>query len=736
MNHARTTLAALAALSILGHAALAQCPPAPPPPPGGGGAGGSDVGGGGSPPGDGPNAPSPGAPSPGAPAPPAPGSPPSGSPPPADSPPSIPDARPAPNAPRSRGPAGPASPGGAPAASPTPSSGRPSGPASAVALGEDLLHWRHWWFLESAAYLDLRAHIQGPAAADGRSIVLSAPRAPGRRIVAAEVVPRLVALATTHRDDDVRASALLALGRVGDAGLALAPGTALDPAVVGALRSQLPARQHAVAEAAALGLGLLAEPALIDDLVQLARNTADGQLLVGRSSVPTRLRCFAAYGLALAAERSAAPEVRQRIALELVEALSADDPRVDELDVAFLSALGLCPLPERPVLPPAALRARPGIAAALSRTAQLEFLAAWVAPTRADGRKSDLVRAHACVAAARLATDAGTALRARTVATLARLAGDRSEGLDLRAAAALALGEAATLGDHPVDRAARRQLLELAADGQPLERRMALIGAARAGSRPGAGEDTLAGHAEVRRALRGELQRGHSFDRPWIALALGVQGEALHRVGAPSGEGAFEVLRTTSIERRGADDTGALALALALSARGTPLAAQASERVLDSVARTGDPDTLGHLFLAGALLGCDSLRPTLRSEVRGSVAQPVRFWSAAVALALLGEPVSAQLVPALQGARSSAAQVAIAAAIGHSTGSEAVLPLLSLIDEPRLPSATVAAAVDALGALCDLERLPWRHSLASGLPYFALTPTLVSGGVGVLELPW
>jgi hypothetical protein len=685
-----------------------QCPPAPPPPPGCGGA--AESGG-----------PSPGSPDAGSPARPAPG---------ATTP--APD----PSAPAGDGPASPGAGGGSAPGDPSTGPLSPAGRSvSAPELeSSDLLHWRHWWFLESARYLDLRARIQGPPTADGRSVVQSAPRAPSRRVVATEVVPRLIALADTHRADDVVASALLALGRLADVDAVGA--SALDPAAVVSLRKGLGAKHHTVAESAALGLGLLGDAELVEDLVHLVRADADGQRLVGGARVSTRLRSFAAYGLALAAQRIEDPAVRQVIALELAELLEQRSSGVDELEVALLSAFGLCPLPERPVLPIEALRERAGIDAALSRASQVAFLTRWVTPTRAYGKASDLVRCHAAVALARLAEGSETELRLRTVAALAALAGDRAEGLDLRAAAALALGNVVCAGDDPTDRAARRQLVELVRAGQPLERRMASIAAARAASRPGGGDEPLAGRAEVRRALVSELVRGHSGDRPWIALALGVMDEALHAAGVAADDATFDALSAVAAKRRGADDSAALALALALSARDTVHEDAAAERVAASVDTVSDPDARGHLFVAAALLHHEELRPVLRAEVRESVAEPVRLWSAAVSLALLGEHVSRGLVPMLEAARSSATQVALASAIGHAAGSDAVEPLLALLDDAQATSATKAATIDALGALCDLERLPWRHALASGLPYFAMTPSLVSGDVGLLELPW
>jgi len=569
-------------------------------------------------------------------------------------------------------------------------------------------------------------------------VATSAPRAPSRRAVALEVVPRLIELARSHRDDDVVASALLALGRLADAGLEtdIDPATPSLAAAAEILASRLAAQNSAVAESAALALGLLGEPELAASLVHLVRDDADGRQLVGGGRVATRLRCFAAFGLGLAAQRIDDPEVRQWLALELAETLAEPASRQDELEVALLTAFGLCELPERPLVPRADLRQRAGVERVLSRSTQLRFLDAWVRPTRADGRRSTVVRAHALTAAARLADDCADPLRTATSTQLSDIAENRAESIDVRAAAALALGSTTRGGSHPIDRASRRTLLELVRQGQPIERRMALIGVAQAASQAGAGDDSFEGHSEVRRTLASELARGHSHDRPWIALALGALDEGLHAAGVDAGGTTFDVLQETALKRRGADDTAALALAMALSSRGTKFAAKAGERLERAVETTDDPDARGHLFLAAGLLEHYGLRPVLRKEVREQSAQPVRLWSAAVGLALLGDPVSRELVPRLQEARSSGTQIALAAAIGHTTGAEALAPLVALLDDPQATSATKAAAVDALGALCDLERLPWRHALAHGLPYFVLTSAFVGGGTGVLELPW
>ena len=41
-----------------------------------------------------------------------------------------------------------------------------------------------------------------------------------------------------------------------------------------------------------------------------------------------------------------------------------------------------------------------------------------------------------------------------------------------------------------------------------------------------------------------------------------------------------------------------------------------------------------------------------------------------------------------------------------------------------------------LGAICDLDRMPWRDPISHALPYFAVTPTLNGSGSGILERPW
>ncbi|MEZ6016050.1 MAG: HEAT repeat domain-containing protein [Planctomycetota bacterium] len=647
-------------------------------------------------------------------------------------------------------------------------------PGGSQGQGPDLYDWSHWWGLERDAYLELRHRVQSVEAVEaGFSRVRGGRGAPSDVTIETQVIPRLLKLVEEERDDDVVTGALIALGRldaprVKDAGPAelgqpSEPSgwpAALVERIHAAMKAHLRAPSQAVAETAALALGLRGEAVDIDVLVALLADEAEGRALVGQA-VPTRTRAFAAFGLGLAGERLAVETrsgalARQRIALALFESIEGSGAASGrgsthhatlDVPVAALIGLGLCPMPLAPVFPDERVRAHPAAVHVLSLGAQLAYFDTWLTPPRGRANeRPERARAHALVAAARLAVTAPAARRAQVIARLREISEDRAEPQEARAAAAIALGELVHSGDG--DRDARAALARQAQRGKTLERRFALIAFARAAGRPGplasgdgagAAEDalaaTLAGADAAQRQLLAELLRGRSGDRTWIALALGVLDEALVSAGLPTPPASTRALADLTAQERNASEVGAFATALALAARGSRHAGGTGEVFASVLARIDDPVARGQVLIAAGIAGYGVDEPALRASLHDVRYQPGLLWSTAVTLGLVGDrEAQAALIDLLEKARSSASRGALASALGHVGDQRAVAPLMALLDDASQPSATRAFAAVALGVVCDHDPLPWRQPIARALPYFAMTATLTGGGDGVLDV--
>lgn len=650
-----------------------------------------------------------------------------------------------PGVPGNGAPGGPASPG-TPGAGPVPlgipgpstpgpdAPGAPSIPGVATSLGsfaQNDLHWSHWWYLESARYMDIRAHIQGPPAADGRSVLMSSPLAPSRNLVTAKVTPVLLKIAAESEKDDMVAAALLALGRVVEAD---SPVAARARAVI---EARISAPNVAVADSAILALGLLGQPEASAALADILRVTPAGKRLVDSESMPLRKRAFAAHALGLAAVRTEDVLERQRIALELVASLEEDSHAANDVPVAALSSLGLVNLPSRLQVPAEDLRERKGLEHVLSNRGLTRFLAGWaLSSQRGRTRLSTVIRAHACVALARAAADTDEALRASVVERLTALGGHPKAHVQVRTAANIGLGEVARAGNAPCDRGARRHLLDAVDRGQPLEARFARIAVATAASRPGAGDDAFSGTDEVRSTLTGDLARSSSGEMAWSALALGILEERSRIAGRDNDGSVVRALNTLAMRRRSDNDSAALGIGLALAARDTERASSAGERLVMELNDTSTPEMRGFLAVALGLIEHRAAVPTLEAELTKARSQPLLTWSTAVGLGLMGEAVSTGMVQHLERSSSTSERIALSAALGQTGTTHAVDPLLELAETRLRPSIVRASAIDALGAICDLDRLPWRDPIAHSLPYFASTQSLTTAGLGLLERPW
>jgi hypothetical protein len=289
-------------------------------------------------------------------------------------------------------------------------------------------------------------------------------------------------------------------------------------------------------------------------------------------------------------------------------------------------------------------------------------------------------------------------------------------------------------GKDPLDGRIRRALARVSQHvSEPQARAFALIAAAEVGARFGA-ELPGQGIDETREFLVRELVWGKDALRPWAALACGLLAWHLQEAGVahPALESLERALRGTLADERSPEPLGAVALAagLARSLGSAPRLEKLLERELQDDAR-------GHVAVALALLGRREAIDPLRQVVERSKYRPELLRQCAIALGILGDKdVVPLLGRMLANARSTAAQGAIANALGFIGDRRAVEPLLALLSDRLATEKARAFAAVALGNVADRLQLPWNSPIALDLNYRAATATLTDPltGTGILDI--
>lgn len=668
-------------------------------------------------------------------------------------PPDVPPGRPVPpntGPGDTRGPASPGRPGpgsGGPQVGPGTGGGAnpgPSGPTTPLpGGGEDLAGWHLWWEINQRSFLDLKLAIWSQGTVTGgddfflghgqRS--LPGSLRPDPQVLARTALPALLARIERETQPEVLSGLLMALAKMGE----LPPpadGRGAEAVLVGFLDS--PNQQ--IAETAALALGVLGRRSSLPRLAALLSGEgAAGSRAPSTRSPSTRssarTRAFAAYGLGLAAAASDLPDARRYAVQRLTRAFELGDSAGSDVGVACAYALALIELEPNPEhlaprsepLPPAASR---------------EALVRWTLAQLADRRLRNDLRAHLPrTAAALVDPDGGRAalddpLRAEVIEALcATLEASRRSDPELRQGAILALGRVAHAGPEGPDPRARALLVAMAREGDGISRGLALMALAQVGSRPGPpGPGAMTGAAEVQGLLLEILTRGRSRERPFAALALGVQGHYLLGRGLPLADSTGAALRAALEDERSPLDVGAYALAVGL--RRDPAAAPL---VAAKLVRTADSRARGHLALALGLIGERSYAALLQRELEGEVYRPESSGRMAMGLALLGDkdlvPV---LVERMRTTTSSSMRAVHAWTLGFVGDGRAVAPILELLEDAGTPVLQRGIAALALGFAVEPRERPWNTALARDAHYPRAPSTLTGApsgeGGGVLDI--
>ncbi len=571
--------------------------------------------------------------------------------------------------------------------------------------------WQLWWHLHRDAFL--------PARARGRLAVItplpngvhaSAPTAwegARRAAVETQALPFLLALLdpATRQPDDVRASACIALGKIGR-----------DDAVANVLLKHLenPKAPEIVRESAALGLGFLRRT---DPKLRLKTRSLDvirARLLkvfdqyVGgvKSRVPVRTRAFAMFAIALLGDQpfQADPLIKDgRLLSKLLwERLGVPYPD-RQLHIALLTALGRQP---RAGIPD-------GIHAALKQI---------VAGKKTHGHSWDLLkRAHAVTAVGRLGGSRGQAF-------LLRLNMSAREPLLVRMAAELAITDRAS----QLAAAERSAALRVLARTFLQEQELLSVGLANIALGRLVGADLAAGSLRSLTTDKADallLQRTEQapwYMRGWAAIGLALAA----REGDPTNEavGAFRTKAAAAIQRLLVDAKtqasvrGAASVALGL------LGMKRCVPALLAVARRSgeNAEMRAHAALALGQIG-DTTRgvvEALSDLAAGSGPDQVRG-HAALALSLLGErSVSGRLIESLESDASTRRLSASARALGRLGDLGAVAPLIKLAGRSDAKPLVRAMAIVSLGRLLESEPRPSLLRLTLGSCYPARSHAL------------
>lgn len=662
--------------------------------------------------------------------------------------------------PPGNGPMGPLPLGPPPSIGPAPAAA-PLGPIVGPPLTSyDRLSWETWWRVQQDRFLDVRErvrrrHVMGTV---GLSAIARQDLPPSDHQIETEVVPALVETLNEARSDKLILSSLVALARIGTVSTVGTAGVSIA-AREAAIVQHLKARSQDVSETAALALGILGSPGAYAGLRELLDNTDKGAALVKRGRVPERTRSFAAYGLGLMGHASSTEVgLRQRIALTLLDLLARAPgkmgaahmgPAQTDVLAATTLALGQCRLPARPTMPPADLARHPLAEAVMSSSGMARFLTKRLGPrkgAREASTRSTTERAYGLTALATHASSTEGRLREDVLDLLRREAMNRRRSTEVRSAAVLAIGELASSAGSIADRQALSFLGKLMTFGQPLERRLGSLALAQASASAGPGDDPLEAAGPAARELHKMYLRGGSQERPWGALAAGVQAFHLNKaagggIASPLSARAVqqraELLKVLSKERSAAS-IGAFGLGVALThAHASEVERAEAGKILSAAyGRTHEPMARGHLAIGLGLLEHKPASDAILKDLGQSLANPAFVWHAAVALGLMGDDrLTPALIDAMLEARAHGTRAAAAVALGTVGDQRAVTPLLQIMGDKSHPTASRSMAIVGLGILCEGTELPWRTPLSNALPYPALTETLGGSGNALFDMP-
>ena len=576
-------------------------------------------------------------------------------------PPTTPGDKPPPPPPAPRPPHDPGSPDGGPITPPDrptekpPPTKRPTTrkPVRSRRTSAEDQSWRTWWELNREHLVGFRNLLRGKA------VLTHGAGGDPLEARRKEISDALLRVAQSREDRLLRASALLALGRLGNERVA--------PLFLNLLRDR---RQPAdVHEAAALGLGMLGT--LADGEIRSSVREHIGYFMDRRDLLGRRAHLF----IVIAAGMRARDD--NRLVLRLAKRV-VEGARGGEEAVALAFSCGL----------------------AGDRLLAPELIQAVQHGKFAGKRLGDVGRSHAVQAVGRLED----ATAARLLMSVLR---SRSARTDSRRAAVLSLGRMlrrGALGRDLERRAGKALMRAFHSKRDAILRGFAAVAAG--GARRPTGI-----HAFYAAIDHG----GNTGVKAFSSLALGL---AAQRVNPDQRRRIQAFLSTELSKTREQSLASALSLALGLSG-----AEESVDMLLDRVEskRTGVA-ARGAAAQAVGLIGKDTPRAARVLNVLLAEGPPQLLGDAALALGMLGRRSTAiTLARKLNTTKSTMHQGRIMLALGHLGSSTAVDPLIEILADRHERTAVREFAAVALGLLGNARKEDLLFGIDADFNYFALT---------------
>lgn len=626
----------------------------------------------------------------------------------------------------SAGPA-PASTGGAgppvastpsPGSPSTPNSGTPSAPSTPGTLDTSgLTSWSYWWYFNREGLLDLRRRFADSKQITGNITSAPQPTRPSDAALTGTVLPSLLKLTSDLNQDNVRLSAGIALGRIGNP---------LSSDIQEALTNLMTERDPGLRENAALALGIQGEP---DSIVALGTVLGGGKAahkLLGYKP-NSRMRAFAAYGLASLIRRAANDDIA-RVALAPIWLRFQDDSEGRDMRVALLTAMGMATIDFGTEVTEVPRGKHPVPRYRRDLISQLWQLY--------EDEADVYLRGHFPIALARLLQDAPNDLRSESIERLITRLDGRLKSLELHGIIT-SLGIIGQAWGQPADIHLRKTLYAQATTQKDQHgRHLALMALSEvvANSGPAAPPPPVIQECEA--FLIERLAKGAKNDRVWVAMAAGSLGARLKAPGkgrhtSNLGEPLLAELRKIIKAAGSPDLLSASALALGLSEDLT-----SADQLVTLLGKSRNKGVQGYVALSLGLIGHTASYPELAVLIDQVRYDPVSLEHTAMGLALLDRGRATELLRSrLATAATGIIAAPLASALGRVSDGSSILHLAQLTKDKSATLATRENAGVALGLISDRDNISWRHYLAADVNYMAWTPTLFdSAGSGVLNI--
>lgn len=604
--------------------------------------------------------------------------------------------------------------------------GPPSGPLAwsmplPEYVEENQAQWMHWWEFQRAVFLSAPRSDWWYADGEGdctwflvtadQTAAADVPIGPSQKLIQSKVVPALLKVLASDSDPKLTNRTLIALAQIGE----------LRVDSHGTWDDIFPFLQHgdpSISETAALALGLVGRTTHLEPLLLLASGGSQAQGLLGRNSVPSRIRLQATYALGLVGRYAQYASDRATIANGLASTLRTHSPHNAQLQTSAALSFGLVPL-----FDPTSRENEPRVQGVLhSIEDQVAFLAELLGDPHV-ANPSHPAALHLPRAMAQLVRGShGVALNMALEALTSGVQSTSKFDTRLQESCVLALGEITGMDlGQGVHQKARSELMRICSSGDRQIRRFAMVALARIAARridpksppQGAIRKTLVG------CITKHLESGSEEDATWAALALGMHAMRLTSARQETIDlHALAAIRKRAMACTSPQHFGGYAIALGLCGD-----LDSGAFIEDRKGRFPGPTVQGQVMFAFAFLGHREAMAGMHASLTAE-STPARIRSsAALALGRMGDgATSRKLVEALKRCDDAGQCSALARALGQIRDRLALDPLIAMLSDSEVALKTRVGAAKAIGFICAKEGAPWMNAFSDGLNYRALAP--------------